>query len=126
MVQFPTDNSLNSLTTGHLSEQQATAEAGRSERIARRREAAGYASQPDSMDTSFISVAARQKYEAEREALYFAAQVPSEAATFNHDKVSQFKELMNTGRIHNYLAQLDNTVLVDKLLLSPAGAFLAQ
>ena len=42
---------------------------------------------------------------------------------FNAEKVGHFKELMNSGRIHEYLSSLNTEALVDSLVSGPAGGY---
>lgn len=116
------DHSLNPLGSEALLGQ---APVDKAEQVTQRQGGA-FTTQPPTLDRTFISKEARAKYEAERAALEFARKAAKLPEAFDADKVSYFKEMVNNGRIHSYLNQLDTDSLVNNLLDSPVKAFLAR
>jgi hypothetical protein len=76
-------------------------------------------------DGANISDEARTRFEREKEALKFSrmAQRLQEPET-NMDRVSLLKDMVNSGRINEYLRTINNEELAQKLLDSPFGNFL--
>ena len=66
-----------------------------------------------------LSEDAIKLYEAEKEASRFAALARKSEAPFDREKVGQIKNLLDSGRINEYLNKLDYNDLADTLLNSP-------
>ena len=90
-------------------------------------DAAQKAASPMSLeDNASVSPEARARYEKDREVLKFVrlAQRTDTAPAASNDKVVQLKNMVDTGKINDYLRSIDTNVLVNDILASPAGAFL--
>ena len=85
---------------------------------------AGNASSLKLLDEATISDEARKAYEGEKEILRFSRLAQRIKEPFNADKVGQMKDLLDSGRINDYLRSLNTDALADSLLSSPSGAFL--
>ncbi len=78
-----------------------------------------------SFDQISISTEAKDAYEREKEILKFARlamRLPAENAS--SEKVSQLKNMLDSGRINEYLNSLNTTDIADSILDSASGAFL--
>jgi hypothetical protein len=82
-------------------------------------------------DNATVSPEARARYEQDREVLRFArlaqradttSQAPDKAA--RTEKIVQLKNMLDSGRINDYLRTVDTTTLVNDILNSPTGTFL--
>lgn len=78
----------------------------------------------DLLDQATISDAAKKAYESEKDVLRFSRLAQRIKDTSNPDKVAQLKDLVNSGRINEYLRSLNTESLADSILNSPSGAFL--
>lgn len=76
------------------------------------------------LDEATISDEAKKAYEGEKEILRFSRLAQRIKEPFNSEKVAQMKNLLDTGRINEYLRSLNTDALADSLLNSPSGAFL--
>ena len=77
-----------------------------------------------SVDNATISDEAKQAYEQEKEILKFSRLAMRVKESFDGDKVSRLKDMVNSGKINDYLRNLNTDTLADSLLNSPSGAFL--
>lgn len=78
------------------------------------------------LDQATISDAAKSAYENEKEVLRFSRLAQRGKEPYNADKVSQLKNLVDNGRINEYLRSINTDELANSLLNSPSGAFLRQ
>ncbi len=76
------------------------------------------------LDQATISDEARKAYESEKEILRFSRLAQRIREPFDADKVSHFKNLLDSGRINDYLRSLNTDELAASLLGSPSAAFL--
>jgi hypothetical protein len=76
------------------------------------------------LDQASISDEARETYAAEKETLRFSRLAQREKAPVDMDKVTKFRELLDNGRINDYLRSLNTNALADSLLASSSGSFL--
>ena len=76
------------------------------------------------LDEAAISDEARQAYEVEKEAIRFSRMAQRGKETIDTDKVTHFKDLLDNGRINDYLRSLNTEALADSLLSSSSGPFL--
>lgn len=77
-----------------------------------------------SLDEATISDAARKAYEAEKDVLRFSRLAQRIQESFDQDKVSQLKNMVDSGRINDYLRSLNTDNLADSILKSSSAAFL--
>jgi hypothetical protein len=77
-----------------------------------------------SVDNATISPEAMQAYEQEKEILKFSRLAMRVQDSYDAAKVSRFKDLLDSGRINDYLRNLNTDLLSDSILNSPSGAFL--
>ena len=75
-------------------------------------------------DKASISQEALEAWEKEKQALKYSRQAQMTAPDVDYDKVARIKNLVDSGRINDYLNTVDTNSLVESLLSSPAGAFL--
>lgn len=87
------------------------------------RETAGLSSLK-SVDNATISDEAMAAYEQEKEIIKFSRLAMRVKEGFNHEKVAQFKNMVDSGRINDYLRNLNTDQLADNILNSSSGAFL--
>jgi hypothetical protein len=82
-------------------------------------------------DNATVSSEARARYEQDREVLRFTrlaqraddtSQAPDKAA--RAEKIVQLKNMLDSGRINDYLRTVDTKTLVNDILNSPTGTFL--
>lgn len=85
---------------------------------------AGNVGSLSTIDNATISDEARAAYEQEKEILKFSRLAMRVKETMNMDKVSKLKDMVNSGKINDYLNSLDNNSIADAILQSPSGAFL--
>jgi len=78
------------------------------------------------LDQATISDAAKKAYESEKEVLRFSRLAQRIKDAPDTDKVSNLKNLVDSGRINEYLRSVNTESLADSLLNSPSGAFLQQ
>lgn len=78
------------------------------------------------VDEAAISDEARETYAAEKEALRFSRLAQRGKESVDLDKVARFKDLLDNGRINEYLRSLNTDTLAESLLTSSSGAFLKQ
>ena len=76
------------------------------------------------VDQASISDEAKKAYESEKETLRFSRLAQRVKAPFNAEKVAQLKNMVDSGRINDYLRSLNTDALADSILNSPSGAFL--
>lgn len=76
------------------------------------------------LDQADISDAARARLDAEKDVMRFTSLAVRQDEGFDADKVAYFKDLLDSGRINDYLRGLNNNDLADSLLNSPVSAFL--
>ncbi|MEB3287949.1 MAG: flagellar biosynthesis anti-sigma factor FlgM [Vampirovibrionales bacterium] len=75
-------------------------------------------------DKASISSEAVSAWEQEKEMLKFSRLAQRETPEVDYEKVSRIKNLVDSGRINDYLSTVDTNALVESMLNSPAGAFL--
>lgn len=79
----------------------------------------------DLLDQATVSDAAKKAYESEKEVLRFSRLAQRIKGTSDDsDRVSQLKNLVDSGRINEYLRGINTESLADSILNSPSGAFL--
>lgn len=76
------------------------------------------------LDEATISDEAKKAYESEKEVLRFSRLAQRIKEPYNSDKVAQMKNLVDNGRINDYLRSINTDELANSLLNSPSGAFL--
>lgn len=76
------------------------------------------------LDQATISDEAKKAYEGEKEILRFSRLAQRIKEPFNTEKVAQFKDMLDGGRINDYLRSLNTDAIADAILNSPTGAFL--
>ena len=76
------------------------------------------------LDQATISDEARQAYENEKEVMRMSRLAQRIQEPYNADKVAQMKNLVDSGRINEYLRSVNTDELADSILNSPSGAFL--
>lgn len=77
-------------------------------------------------DGANISEEARIRYEREKEVFKFSRLSQKVDEGTQPDRVSLLKELVNSGRINEYLRTINNEDLAQKILDSSSGGFLKQ
>ena len=77
-----------------------------------------------SFDTATISDDAINAWEQEKDVLKFSRLAQRGTAPVDYDKVNQIKNLLDSGRINQYLSTVDTNALVENLLNSPASTLL--
>jgi hypothetical protein len=87
---------------------------------------AGQAAGVSLVDEAAISDEARETYAAEKETIRFSRMVQRGKESVDLDKVARFRELLDNGRINEYLRSLNTDALAESLLSSSSGAFLKQ
>ena len=75
-------------------------------------------------DSASISDEAKAAWERDKEVLKFSRLAQRIQNTVDLDKVAQMKNMIDSGRINDYLRSLNTDALADSLLNSPSGAFL--
>ncbi|MBX2860667.1 MAG: flagellar biosynthesis anti-sigma factor FlgM [Vampirovibrio sp.] len=76
------------------------------------------------LDGVEISDAARAKLESEKVLLKFSRLAQRVQEQSDTDRVSQLKQMVDSGRINEYLRNVNTDELAGKILESPTGAFL--
>lgn len=76
------------------------------------------------LDEASISDEAKKAWESEKEILRFSRLAQRVKEPFNAEKVAQLKNMVDTGRINDYLRSLNTEAIADSILNSPSGAFL--
>jgi hypothetical protein len=80
----------------------------------------------DLLDQASISDAAKKAYEKDKEVLRFSRLAQRINDSSNTERVAQLKNLVDSGRINDYLRSLNTESLASSILNSPSGAFLKQ
>ena len=78
----------------------------------------------DLVDQINISPEARLAYEQEKDALRYSRLAQRIKSPDHADRVSQLKNMVDNGRINEYLRSVNTDRLADSLLSSPVGSFL--
>jgi hypothetical protein len=76
------------------------------------------------VDEATISDAARSAYESEKEILKFGRLAQRVKPSYDAEKVARFKDMIDNGRINDYMRSLNTDQLAQSMLDSPSGAFL--
>lgn len=76
------------------------------------------------LDEATISDEAKKAYESEKEVLRFGRLAQRIKAPYDGDKVAQMKNLVDSGRINEYLRSINTDELANSMLNSSSGAFL--
>lgn len=76
------------------------------------------------LDEATISDEAKQAYQKDKEVMRFSRLAQRIQAPFDSDKVAQIKNLLDSGRINEYLRSINTDELAQSLLDSPSAAFL--
>lgn len=71
-----------------------------------------------------ISNEALDRLATERQAFQYASLAVRQEEPFDSDKVAQFKTMLDSGRINDYLRSVGDDALADSLLKSPIGSLL--
>jgi hypothetical protein len=77
-------------------------------------------------DSASISDEALRRLDRDREVLKFGRQAVRQSQSHNAEKVAYFKDMLDSGRINDYLRSVDTDHLVNELLSGPAGGYLRQ
>lgn len=77
-------------------------------------------------DGANISEEARIRYEKEKEVFRFSRLSQKVEEGAQPDRVAVLKDLVNSGRINEYLRTINNEDLAQKILEGPAGGFLKK
>lgn len=80
----------------------------------------------DLTDGASISDEARARFEKEREAFRFSRLSKPVDEAPQPDRVALLKDMVNSGRINEYLRTINNEDLAQKILEGPTGGFLKQ
>ncbi len=75
-------------------------------------------------DQAEISSDAKTRFQSEKELMKYSTTAFRQDEAFNTDKVSQFKSMLDSGRINDYLSSLNPNDLANNILNSPAAALL--
>ncbi len=76
------------------------------------------------VDEATISDEAKKAYESEKEVLRFSRLAQRVKEPYDAGKVAQMKNLVDSGRINEYLRSINTDDLAESMLNSPSGAFL--
>jgi hypothetical protein len=76
------------------------------------------------LDEATISDEAKKAYESEKEVLRLSRLAQRIKEPYDAEKVAQMKNLVDSGRINEYLRSLNTDAIADSILNSPSGAFL--
>lgn len=76
------------------------------------------------LDEATISDEAKQAYQKDKEVMRFSRLAQRIQTPFDADKVAQIKNLLDNGRINEYLRNINTDELAQSLLDSPSAAFL--
>ncbi|HEY9746965.1 MAG TPA: hypothetical protein V6C99_12195 [Oculatellaceae cyanobacterium] len=76
------------------------------------------------LDQANISDEAKKAYESEKEVLRFSRLAQRIKESSDTAKISHLKNLVDSGRINEYLRGLNTEALAENILNSPSGAFL--
>lgn len=76
------------------------------------------------LDEATISSEAKAAYEKDKEVMRFSRLAQRIKEPFNADKVANIKNMLDSGRINDYLRSINTDDLAQSLLNSPSGAFL--
>lgn len=76
------------------------------------------------LDEATISDEAKKAYESEKEVLRLSRLAQRIKEPYNADKVAQMKNMVDSGRINDYLRSLNTDAIAESILNSPSGAFL--
>ncbi len=76
------------------------------------------------LDNATISDEAKKAYERDREILQFSRLAQRVKESYDAEKVGRLKDMVDSGRINEYLRNLNTSELADSILDGPAGAFL--
>lgn len=76
------------------------------------------------LDEATISDEAKSAYEKEKEVMRFSRLAQRIKAPFDSDKVANIKNMLDSGRINEYLRSINTDDLAQSLLNSPSSAFL--
>ncbi|MGE0200613.1 MAG: hypothetical protein AB7P76_06560 [Candidatus Melainabacteria bacterium] len=80
----------------------------------------------DYLDNASLSEEAKRAFESEREILKYARLAMRVQDTPDGDKVAQLKNLVDSGRIQEYLSSINPGELVDAMLSAPVAGYLKQ
>lgn len=78
------------------------------------------------VDEATISDAAKKACAQDKEALRLGRMAQRIQEPYNGEKVEQFRSLLDSDRIDEYLNNIQPEALADSVLKSPSGAFLRQ
>lgn len=76
------------------------------------------------VDEATISDEAKRAYESEKETIRFSRLAQRVKEPYDADKVALFKDMLDSGRINDYLRSINTDDLADNILKSASGAFL--
>ena len=76
------------------------------------------------LDSATISDEAKRAYESEKETIRFSRLAQRVKEPFDNDKVAYFKNMLDSGRINDYLRSVNTDELAGSMLKSAGGAFL--
>jgi predicted lipid-binding transport protein (Tim44 family) len=76
------------------------------------------------LDEATISDEAKKAYESEKEVLRLSRLAQRVQEPYDAEKVAQMKNLLDNGRINEYLRSLNTEAIAESILNSPSGAFL--
>lgn len=76
------------------------------------------------LDEASISDEAKKAYEQDKEVMRFSRLAQRIKEPVNTEKVAHIKNMLDSGRINDYLRSLNTDALAQSILNSPSGAFL--
>jgi hypothetical protein len=76
------------------------------------------------LDEATISDEAKNAYEKEKEVMRFSRLAQRIKAPFDSEKVANIKNMLDSGRINEYLRSINTEDLAQSLLSAPGNAFL--
>lgn len=116
MVDSISGHNINEIGVGQLNQNQQV------ERLNRESSDADKSGIVRLLDYADISDAALNRLNAEKDLMKFSSLASRLDESFDDGKVAYFKDLLDSGRINDYLRGLSNEALADDILNSPLGA----
>jgi predicted lipid-binding transport protein (Tim44 family) len=124
MVDQVGANNNNPIQNGSLLNSQTQTVKDVNQQAAANSSAVSSLKQLDIQDGVQISMEARNRLESEKDVLRFSRLAQRVQEDFDHEKVNRIKNLLNSGRINEYLRGINTEEMADKILDSPFGNYL--
>lgn len=124
MVDQVGANNNNPIQNGSLLNSQTQTVRDVNQQAAANSSAVSSLKQLDIQDGVQISMEARNRLESEKDVLRFSRLAQRVQEDFDHEKVSRLKDMVNSGRINEYLRGINTEEMADKILNSPFGHYL--